>query len=253
MKAQPVRGVLADRFRGGAVIGLLALEADATIEDEWRALLPAERAGFYTGRVACDTEITPETLLRVERPLRASVRSLLPGTELDVIAFACTSASLFLGEARVSALVKEARPGVEVTTPLTAAKAALERVQATRLGVLTPYVDEINGPLVENLSAHGFEVVSLASFFVGNDIDVVRITDTAIADGARQVAAASVDAVFIACTALRASGLVPALELEFGVPVTTSNHALAWHSLELAGVRGVLPGRGQLFDMSRGG
>lgn len=248
MNAERVESALSRRPRAGVMIGLLALDADATIEDEWRSLVPVDRAGFYTGRVTCDTEITPATLQAVSAPLEVAARSLLPGTALDVVAFACTSATLFLGEDRVSALIAEARPGVEVTTPLTAVKAALKRFQAKKVGVLTPYMDAINEPLAGNLTASGWDVVRIASFFVGNDVDVVRITESSIAEAARKVAQPPVEALVIACTGLRASALVPRLERELGIPVTTSNHALAWHSLALAGDNAPCPGRGRLFE-----
>lgn len=251
MKATAVKSKIASRPRVGPMIGLLALDADATIEDEWRDLFSSQEVGFYTGRVSCDTEITPNTLAAVEEPLGDAVAALLPGTKLDSIAFACTSASLFLGEETVTRIVGSVRPGTPVTTPLTAAKASLARLQAERIGLLTPYVDAINEPLAAHLSAAGHQVVSMASFFVGNDVDVVRITARSISEAVRVLMKVPVDALLIACTAVRASALVPGLEAELGVPVTTSNHALAWHSLELAGGDANLSQRGRLFDLKR--
>ena len=40
----------------------------------------------------------------------------------------------------------------------------------------------------------------------------------------------------------------PAIEAEVGIPVTSSDHALAWHSLRLAGVTDRVPGAGRLFE-----
>ncbi|MGY9107722.1 MAG: aspartate racemase/maleate isomerase family protein, partial [Alphaproteobacteria bacterium] len=55
---------------------------------------------------------------------------------------------------------------------------------------------------------------------------------------------------FISCTSLRAAALVPQLEATLGHPVTTSNHALAWHMLRLAGVGEVISGKGELFKLA---
>jgi maleate isomerase len=52
----------------------------------------------------------------------------------------------------------------------------------------------------------------------------------------------------VSCTSLRLAENVAAIEAEVGIPVTSSDHALAWHSLRLAGVTDVVPGAGRLFE-----
>ncbi|MEL6318826.1 MAG: Asp/Glu racemase, partial [Pseudomonadota bacterium] len=64
----------------------------------------------------------------------------------------------------------------------------------------------------------------------------------------RAVAAAGeMDAVFVSCTNIRLIDEIPALEAELGLPVTSSNHALAWRCLRLAGVADRRPELGRLF------
>ncbi|WP_343221514.1 hypothetical protein [Mesorhizobium silamurunense] len=46
-------------------------------------------------------------------------------------------------------------------------------------------------------------------------------------------AAPGVDAIFISCTSLRVAEAVAGLERKIGIPVTSSNHAMAWHCLRL--------------------
>ena len=60
----------------------------------------------------------------------------------------------------------------------------------------------------------------------------------------------SVDAVFVSCTSLRVAERIEALEAKLGKPVTSSNHALAWHSLRLAGYAAPLPGFGRLMRLA---
>ena len=240
-------------YRRGPKIGLLALAADATIEDEWRALLELDGdedgAGFYTARVPCDTEINPDSLRATELELRTAAASLLPGIPLDVIAFACTSATLMIGEDRVQAALSAVRPGLPFTTPLTAAKVALDALAASSIGLLTPYVDSINQPLAEHFKSSGYPVAAVGSFFVCDDREVARIAPASIARACRHlVREQPLDAVFVACTGLRAAALVPHLEAELGLPVTTSNHAMAWHALKLAGAAVEERGRGTLFS-----
>ena len=44
------------------------------------------------------------------------------------------------------------------------------------------------------------------------------------------------DAVFVSCTSVRLADAVASIEARTGLPVTSSNHALAWHCLRLAGI-----------------
>jgi maleate isomerase len=53
--------------------------------------------------------------------------------------------------------------------------------------------------------------------------------------------------VFVSCTSLRLAEAVAEIEAELGKPVTSSNHAMAWHALRLAGVADALPQFGRLF------
>ena len=58
-----------------------------------------------------------------------------------------------------------------------------------------------------------------------------------------------VDAVFISCTSVRIAADVAEMEIELGLPVTSSNHALAWHCLRLGGIDDKQPELGRLFSL----
>ncbi|MGH6884842.1 MAG: Asp/Glu racemase, partial [Geminicoccales bacterium] len=58
-----------------------------------------------------------------------------------------------------------------------------------------------------------------------------------------------IDAVFVSCTSLRLVDAVAEIEEALRKPVTSSNHAMAWHCLRLAGVGDVRRGRGRLFEL----
>jgi maleate isomerase len=88
----------------------------------------------------------------------------------------------------------------------------------------------------------------MGSFNHGNDNEVARISQASIKNAVRELAREpGVDGVFVSCTSLRVADIAEELEAELGKPVTSSNHALAWHCLRLAGVNDSLPGLGRLF------
>jgi maleate isomerase len=57
-----------------------------------------------------------------------------------------------------------------------------------------------------------------------------------------------IDAIFVSCTSVRLANAVANIEARTGLPVTSSNHALAWHCLRLAGIDDTIPDRGRLFE-----
>ena len=63
------------------------------------------------------------------------------------------------------------------------------------------------------------------------------------------MAKAKLDAVFVSCTSVRLAEAAAAIEAEIGLPVTSSNHAMAWHALRLGGVNDKLPQWGRLFTL----
>jgi maleate isomerase len=56
--------------------------------------------------------------------------------------------------------------------------------------------------------------------------------------------------VLACCTSLRLVDQIAEIEKELGKPVTSSNHAMGWHALRLAGIRDTMPEFGRLFELS---
>jgi maleate isomerase len=247
-------GVLPCRLDAGigrrAAIGLLVLATDQTMEHEFRRLLHQDGVALYESRLWNDADVTPATLRAMRDRIAPATELILPGCRLDVVAFGCTSASMELGEEEVFRQIHKARPGIACTTPITAAFAAFASLGARRIGVLTPYSAEVNAGVRAYLNSHGVNVAAFATFDKRDDRDAARIAPDSIADGVRRLAQSTqLDAIFISCTSLRLTEIVAELEVDVGIPVTSSDHALAWHCLRLAGVSDAVPGVGRLFTL----
>lgn len=230
-----------------ATLGVIVLETDETLEPEFAQMLTQDGVALYHSRIPMVAEVNPGTLARMEQDLPASARLLPPSLDFDVIGYGCTSAATVIGSDNVAKAVQTVFPDAKVTDPLAAIIAAGQSLGAKRLGFVTPYVPDVSARMRQKLEAAGFDIVAFGSFEEGNDRVVARITEAAIsAAAARVAAAAECDAIVIACTNLRCLHVIQSIEAKIEVPVLSSNQALAWHMLRLAGETGPLPYLGRL-------
>lgn len=230
-------------------IGVIVLATDQTLEHEFRRMLDRPDVAFYESRIHNDPVITPETLRAMEPRIAAAAALILPGVRLDVMAFGCTSASMLIGNDRVADRIHEVRPGIPTTTPMAAAFAALRALEARRIALVTPYLDTVNRGMRTYLMEHGFAVPVMGSWNVAEDDKAARLSEATIRAAVLDLGRSDlVDAVFVSCSSLRLADSVAALEATLGKPVTSSNHAMAWHCLRLAGCDDAVPGFGRLFE-----
>ncbi len=230
-------------------IGLIALSGDQTIEHECRQIWNLPDVAHYVTRILHHAgNVNLETLRRMEGGLADAAALLLPGLRLEVMAFGCTSGSLSIGIARVHELLRQQRPELRCTTPMEAGCLALQRLGARRIAFLSPYQHEVNQAMRQYLIEQGFSVPAMASWNIANGAMVNRVSQASAAEAVRQIGRApDTDAVFVSCTALRLVERIEALEQEIGKPIVTSNQALAWHCLRLAGIDDAVPGFGRLL------
>jgi maleate isomerase len=250
-------GVLPSTLDGGlaarAAIGLVVLATDQTLEHEFRELIRIPGVAFYESRVFNDSLITPETLRAIGPRIAPSLDLILPGLKLDVAGFGCTSATMTLGEEAVFAEIHKVRPGVACTTPVTAALAAFRALGVRSIGLLTPYTRRINANLARYFNGRGVDIAAVATFDREDDREAARIGVASIEAAAVEMARApGVEAIFVSCTSLRVAEAVARIEARTGIPVTSSNHAMAWHCLRLAGIADEVPGAGRLFRLAAG-
>ncbi|MCK7615085.1 maleate cis-trans isomerase family protein [Roseibium sediminicola] len=231
-----------------ARMGVIVLETDETLEPEFARMMALDGIALYHSRIPMVPEVSSDTLARMEQDLPAAARLFTSSLDFDVIGYGCTSASTVIGSENVARAINTVFPDAKVTDPLSAIIAAGRCLKATRLGFLTPYVPEVSMRMQQRLIDAGFDIAGFGSFEQGNDRIVSRISERAIAAAAQRVAAAApCDAIVISCTSLRTASILETIERTAGVPVISSNQALAWHMLHLAGVDDPQPGLGALF------
>lgn len=153
----------------------------------------------------------------------------LVGQPIQALAYGCTAASFLSGAQGDADLCQELTQliGKPVVTTASAMVKALQAQGARRIGLVTPYHDEVNDQLKRFLADGGIEVASFDSLRAPNVDALGRITSTEVAQMARQVMTDGCDAMFIACSQLPTFDILHGLSAEFGRPVLSSIQATA--------------------------
>lgn len=229
-------------------LGMVVLSTDETLEDEARQVLEGRDVSLLHSRIYSAPAVTPESLKAMEALIPASVELLPEG--LNAIAYGCTSASVMMGPDAVARQVRSVagQAAVPVTNPISAVIRALGALGAGKIGLVTPYTSQVAGPMRAFLADHGVETLKEISFGEEQDPMVARISEVSTLDAVLEAGRAEgVEAVFASCTNLRTFGIIDAAEAELGKPVISSNLALVWDLLKLAGVEAKGWGAGRLF------
>lgn len=228
-------------------IGLIVLSNDYATEPDFMNMRPSNDVAIFTTRIANTPECTPDGLRQMAPKITDCAALLVPDGRLDAVAYSCTSGTAVIGYEGVRDRIQSARPSVPCITPITASLAALEKFDATRIAVLTPYVDDVNTVIHRHLTRAGKDIVAFSSFGIEDNEEMAALTPGAIYQAAIQADRQDAEALFISCTAIRAAEVVDRIEQALGKPVVTANQAMFWHALRAAGCDLKSPGYGCLL------
>lgn len=236
----------------GLSIGVIALAEDRVgVWDFGQFLKDIPDIGVFSTRVPMSADVTPQSLAAMGGHLGFAARTLLPGSPLDAIAFSCTSGTVAIGLDKVHATISAARPGIPISTPIEAGLAALRKLRVNRIALLTPYRPATADLVADFFAGNGLTIAARLTLALAGDLEMNRVSANCLMEAARTCLAQAPDSevLFISCTGLRTSPLIQRLEDETGIPVVTSNQALAWHCLRIAGNTHKVSGHGRLlFD-----
>lgn len=211
-------------------IGLLATAINTVMEPEfWRLAPPG--VSIHTGRVPTERAGTPEALREMEAASLAVAADVAKG-EPGVVVWGCTSSSFYEGPAGNERVRRELSAVVKAPA-VTAAGAMADCLKANgikRVNVVTPYVQTTNERLKQFLAACGIEVVELATFDMLDMFDHAKILPEEIYAKVKEMTTPDSEAVFVACTQLRALEVLDMLERDLGKPVYSAVQASAWQA-----------------------
>ena len=216
-------------------LGLVVLQADETIENELRTIIP-HHCDIYHSRIPSAPEVTPKTLKKMMKDLPNSIELFPSEISLDVIGYACTSGATIIGPDKVKSIINKRYEGMKVTDPISSVCEAIKALDVKKIGFVSPYVESVSREMREFLASRGFDVKSLISFEQGSESVVASIKQSDTLKAVVEAATHDVDAIFVSCTNLKTFAMLDQAEAIIGKPVLSSNQVLAWSMLRMAQV-----------------
>ena len=170
-----------------------------------------------------DVQLNANSRSQFQLDVQVTAAKLLGDANVDRITWGGTSAS-WLGVAHDEAFVwrMEQETGIPTTTCVLDINNRLANLGVTRLGLVTPYSNEVAGQINRNYTDMGFNVVASRNHGGTLSNDFAAIKSSVIAQMIQEVAAAKPDAIVIMCTNMAGAQKAIQLESDLGLPILDS-------------------------------
>ncbi len=211
-------------------IGVIVPSSNTTVEREFNRVFKEPDFTVHTSRIILP-DVTLKSLEEMEKETeRASIE--LKTAKVDIIAYACTTGSLFKGPNHHELIKRriEEKTGVKAVATSGSVIKALRALDVNRVLVVTPYIQELNEKEKQFLEANGFEVVNIKGMGLVDNTEIGKLEPEHSYKFILNVAksANNYDALFVSCTNWRTFEIIDKLEKELNKPVISSNSATLW-------------------------
>lgn len=232
--------------------GLLLPATNTTMESELWTILVRNRdrgldgVGIHSSPVLTPKPDlgTPAGLERYKQDFLAGVANALASAQLARPQYLLMGMSLehiLAGIEPIRATMAQLTQGCDLSwsTWHDAAKAALDRYGARRIGLITPFQGPGNESAARMFRELGFEVVTTFGFCCANAQHIAHIPDEAKERAITELLATPanrLDAVVQCGTNMSMTAVAERLEPKIGVPILGINATLLWHALRETGI-----------------
>lgn len=233
-------------------IGVLTPSSNTALEPLTSAMvssLPGVSAHFSRFGVT-EISMRDQSLKQFDDSKILEAARLLADAHVDVICWSGTSASWlgFEKDRLLCARITEAT-GIPATTSVLALNDILAAQGARTLGLVSPYVDEVQQKIIANYHGIGIECVAEQHLGITVNFKFGEVEPDTLRAMLREAAKAKPDAITVMCTNLHAAQLVQELEAELKIPIYDSVATVVWQALKTVGIApSELKGWGRLFQ-----
>jgi maleate isomerase len=226
--------------------GVLIPSTNTTVEVEYTNCLPANLQ-FHIGRCGKGGG-SPFSPSRDEDVALQS--KLLGDAKVEVVTLAQTSASLFDDDydAKVKGLMSS-NAKVPAVTSAEAMGEAVRALGARRIGIVTPYSDEvINNAKRYYETKYGLEVVAMEGFGATDAYAIGKLGAGMAFDALRRIGRPEIEVLIVPGGNFPTMPWIAPWERALGKPVITTNQATLWAALGVMRLDQPLPGLGRLLE-----
>ncbi|MDX6647414.1 MAG: maleate isomerase [Miltoncostaeaceae bacterium] len=241
-------------------IGLIVPSSNTTMETEVPSLLrgrererPQDQFTFHSARLRM-RHVTPEELRAMNAQTeRATVE--LADMRPDVVATACLVAIMAQGpkhhcvvQAEIESILDREGAAAPVVSSAGALVDALHALGARRIGMVTPYLEELTRLVAGYIEDAGIEVGDAVSLGVSDNRAVAALDPEDLKTHWRRLDLRDCDALVLsACVQMPSLSAIEAVERASGLPTLSAATATAWAILRALDLDPVAPNAGELL------
>lgn len=244
-------------------LGILTPSSNTSLEPLTQAIITSVNAHLPTTspKITVHFSRFPVTTISLRQaaitqfnlaPILAAA-DLLAHAEVDIIGWSGTSSG-WLGFDKDEELCREIEKstGIKCTTSVLALNKALEMWGSKTLGLITPYMDDVQEAIVKNYKGIGIEIGQRMERHLGLEKNTAfgAITEQTLDEMVEDVATKSrPDAITTFCTNLTAAQRVAFWEEEYDIPVFDTVTTVVWDMLRMCNVQvATMRGWGMIFE-----
>jgi maleate cis-trans isomerase len=216
------------------LVGMLTPQANTTVEPEFKILWPRGVA-MISGRLMSGKDSLNARLVDYFEGYDQALNQFA-NAPIGVAAAACTGASYLAGRDREAKVVEDisSRRGYPFITAAMAVVDALRTFDAHRIGLVSPYSDDLTRASIAYWQSHGFEITECASAVTRSDTfhPIYSLDSSAALAALRTLEGKPLDAIVMLGTGMPTLRPIAATIGWSGAPTMSSNFCLAWRVVE---------------------
>lgn len=215
-------------------VGLMVPSSNTMMEPDFATRLGPD-VTLHTARMYLE-DTTTEGENRMLDEFALSAARDLATAHVDVVVFGCTSAGALRGNAYDEELCRRIGEvtSAPVVSTIASVRSAIRTAGAEKVGVVTPYVDELNDKIKASVEADGVQVVKIAGLGMTENYAIARVPPERIEEFAvEQLGGIDIDLIFASCTNFAAMAAMEVITKRMNRPVVTSNQAVLDATLDM--------------------
>ncbi len=220
-------------------LGVLTPSSNTALEPLTQALIAGlpEVSVHFSRFSVTQIALSADALGQFQRERILDAARLLADAHVDAIGWSGTSAGWlgFETDVALCQAITEAT-AIPATTSVLALNKALQRFGIRRLGLVSPYLADVQAKIVANYAALGIDASAESHLSLQDNFSFAEVDEATLDRQVAEVVAAGAEAITTFCTNLHAAHRAESWERQHGVPVFDTVTTVLWDMLNMTGV-----------------